>query len=343
MMAVSLVRALLIPVAPLLIGLDNMVSLMMNITGPKYYGDTLSIENVLSRDGHHFQGFTLPVPDTADTFSSQHRKNALSCILASSLSYERPALVKRVVQDDWGVNDVKVVDIGTTQAVWMQGDDFQLVAFRGTELFGVADWYTNLGLNVVSFGESSSGSNSLIHGKVHSGFYEGISGQEYRKIYDLVSSSGRPLFLTGHSLGGALAQLCCAFLLNDNFANIGGVYTFGQPATGDAEFSSSMRAAMTFQNWAFIFEDDLVPRLPLPLVELGPGRTVQIRKDGSWTFDTAPTSHWESMLKLPTRVPLLLRGILSPPAAIQASLPKCLWDHFPQHYADSLQMLGSRL
>jgi hypothetical protein len=73
-----------------------------------------------------------------------------------------------------------------------------------------------------------------------------------------------PLFVTGHSLGGALAVLCTAMLHRTEpalFANLRGVYTYGQPMVGDGDFAATCEpfAARTFRH---VYHSDLVPRLP---------------------------------------------------------------------------------
>lgn len=44
------------------------------------------------------------------------------------------------------------------------------------------------------------------------------------------------LFLTGHSLGGAMASLAAPDI-KDNFGGISAFYTFGQPRVGNPQFA----------------------------------------------------------------------------------------------------------
>ena len=51
------------------------------------------------------------------------------------------------------------------------------------------------------------------------------------------------LFLTGHSLGGALAVLAGAVLQFETNRSVTGVYTYGQPRVGDPDFSAAFDSA----------------------------------------------------------------------------------------------------
>ena len=63
-------------------------------------------------------------------------------------------------------------------------------------------------------------------------------------------------YITGHSLGGALAQIASAALIRDNLATC---YTFGSPRVGTAGFDEQVKCPhyRVINNW------DLVPGLPL--------------------------------------------------------------------------------
>ncbi len=77
----------------------------------------------------------------------------------------------------------------------------------------------------------------------------------------------RPLHLTGHSLGGALAILAALELSRLGFP-IAGVYTFGQPRVGNRDFKALYEtpgpdgAHLGDRTFLFVFQEDLVPRIP---------------------------------------------------------------------------------
>ena len=93
-----------------------------------------------------------------------------------------------------------------------------VLAFRGTEK-KLKDWKTDLRIKM----EAVEGKK----GRIHEGFqaaYEAVRNRIETKIKE---HPGVPLFITGHSLGGALAIVATRFLHADNLA---ACYTFGKSA-----------------------------------------------------------------------------------------------------------------
>jgi hypothetical protein len=71
----------------------------------------------------------------------------------------------------------------------------------------------------------------------------------------------RPLWLTGHSLGGALAQLA-AWRFQRQFRQVHQVYTFGAPMVGNGEASGAFNRTFPNKVFRYVHAPDLVPRLP---------------------------------------------------------------------------------
>ena len=71
-------------------------------------------------------------------------------------------------------------------------------------------------------------------------------------------AEGLPIFVTGHSLGGALATLGAAYLSGWGLA---ACYTFGAPRVGNKEFSSSLQTPI----YRVVNPLDTVPHIPTPL------------------------------------------------------------------------------
>ncbi|KAL6049195.1 C2 domain-containing protein [Balamuthia mandrillaris] len=84
-------------------------------------------------------------------------------------------------------------------------------------------------------------------------------------------SRKREIWITGHSLGGALATLFTAKLLLDYpqiNKRIGGLVTFGQPRLGDIHFARFMEERLMTTKGRqrylrFVNNNDIIPRLPL--------------------------------------------------------------------------------
>lgn len=99
---------------------------------------------------------------------------------------------------------------------------------------------------------------SRVGGRVHSGFLEAYARISDR--LDEVVAARRPeqkLWLTGHSLGGALAVLAAAHLAGR--ASIEGLYTYGCPRVGDRAFVDSLPDCV---HRRFVHRDDVIARIP---------------------------------------------------------------------------------
>ncbi|XP_024370194.1 triacylglycerol lipase OBL1 [Physcomitrium patens] len=74
------------------------------------------------------------------------------------------------------------------------------------------------------------------------------------------------LFITGHSLGGALASLYATMLhytgQTEIASKIGAVYTFGQPLVGDQDFVNYANSKLKGKFFRVVYCNDVVPRVP---------------------------------------------------------------------------------
>ncbi|CEI93252.1 hypothetical protein RMCBS344292_07491 [Rhizopus microsporus] len=73
------------------------------------------------------------------------------------------------------------------------------------------------------------------------------------------------LFITGHSLGGAMGTIFLGKMLQSNsplLEHFAGLYTYGQPKIGDAEFSRVFSPKMTSKIFHHAYNNDIIPRIP---------------------------------------------------------------------------------
>ena len=124
-----------------------------------------------------------------------------------------------------------------------------IVAFRGTVSVG----------NFLTDAEAALVHNGLFPGLVHYGFCRAVDAV-YPTVRSLLSGFPRELriWVTGHSLGGAMASLVAQRLAVDGYP-VRAVYTYGSPRAGDRKF----RDAYRLPNFRFVNDNDLVPHLPL--------------------------------------------------------------------------------
>lgn len=129
-------------------------------------------------------------------------------------------------------------------------DDFAVVAFRGTD--DIPDWIQNLKIDYVQ----------TPHGGVHRGFYESFQALKHQVRERLKQSNSTKVWITGHSLGGALAVICAEDLVASSDVEVCGLVTFGQPMVGKRDFAKHMEQMMPSKFAHFVNASDAVPRIP---------------------------------------------------------------------------------
>jgi len=173
---------------------------------------------------------------------------ALSLVLASSLSYAQPAEVTSTARDGWGLETCEFIEMDDTQCFVCSSSDAVLVAFRGSESLG--EWLGNLNLP----------STTRHYGKVHRGFLGAFQAIDAKLRTALTPFAGRPVLVTGHSLGGALAVVAAAEWRDH--VDVARVYTYGQPAVGNKDFCTYLEQYYAGRYYRFVNDDDIVPRVP---------------------------------------------------------------------------------
>jgi len=124
-------------------------------------------------------------------------------------------------------------------------DGMLVVAFRGTQP-SIADVVTDLRANLVP---ARGG------GRVHAGFLEAFDRIATRLGQVLASRPGLPVYMAGHSLGGALALVATRYLDSDG---TGATYTFGGPRVADDKFFERLKTPI----YRVVNAADGVPRIP---------------------------------------------------------------------------------
>ncbi len=152
------------------------------------------------------------------------------------------------------LGDCFIDNAPTARGFWAANDDHALLAFRGTEKDNVHD-------------VEADGDALLIDGggfRVHQGFYRYLNTVLWR-VRPLVASyrAAHPrqlIYMTGHSLGAALASLAFVYL-NDTAARL---YTLGCPRAGDQAFCSRLEAnSGAAGSYRVVDNEDVVAHVPL--------------------------------------------------------------------------------
>ena len=173
--------------------------------------------------------------ETSDFFKSE---SARLSIIASKKAYSEEKFINGFIHlgnikaDASSVLDFSIQQIGGGQSsgdVWYSKDkNTLLIAFKGTN--NATDLIADLGImDKIRGGGTDFKEGS---GKVHSGFYKTMKGMK-TEIDDIIRKfPDAEIIVTGHSLGGAVAELYGQTLEEDNVE----IISIGAPQVGDQEF-----------------------------------------------------------------------------------------------------------
>ena len=137
-------------------------------------------------------------------------------------------------------------------------DDSIYIAFRGSETDSQGfqdDWLeTNFQTSIINADAGDAAVN------LHQGFYEAWKDSEKWIKNILKAYPDRAVYITGHSLGGAIAQIAGLMLEKDsNTLPVTAVYTFGAPPVGgDLWLAEMERSGMNDKVVNFVHPDDPV-------------------------------------------------------------------------------------
>jgi len=224
-----------------------------------------------------------------------------------------------------------------------------ILCYRGTELANLGNW----------LGDADVGSESVTLGDdvlgVHSGFYRNVRATrgpvirelrlalEGRSLADPEERTDHPLealYVTGHSLGGAMAVLFSLWVVGiaehrPIADRLRAVYTFGQPLTV-GEPLPGVAHAVGSKLFRHVIPRDIIPILPAApwgrLIHLG--REYRL-ESGEWRESETPATQLSNLREIPG-------SLLSffAPVKRRHSARYSMADHAPHHYIAALRPKG---
>ncbi len=192
--------------------------------------------------------------------------------MACDLAYSGKKEILTTVQS-WGLNLVDVIskkkglDIDT-QCYIMDDDEEIIVVFRGSE--SRADWFANF--------QASQDPGPLDGTRAHEGFQDAL----YPAVISLTrhihtaAISNKRVWITGHSLGGALCSLYAGMLIENGIA-VYGIYTFASPRPGSPKFERQLNKLVTGPHYRVVNDGDIVPHLPPEPFFSHPGKRIILK------------------------------------------------------------------
>ena len=161
---------------------------------------------------------------------------------------KRRMLESSLKQIGWQLVDT--ISVNATQAYVACNEEFAVLAFRGTEADRMRD---------IRADAKATQTTCPTGGRVHSGFkeqYDDVAGQ-VEMVLNRQETKGKPLFITGHSLGGAVAAIATR-RLNAEY-QIASCYTYGSPRVGTEEWVAQVKTPF----YRIVNSADPVPTVPL--------------------------------------------------------------------------------
>lgn len=191
--------------------------------------------------------------------------NAVSLCNAALLAYSPQDDVRRfLTQWDFDLATFRPLRQADTQGFVVRGPAGVVVSFRGTEPTNILDWLSDFNYHALDFCKSHGFVPNVIRGSVHGGFAAALNvvRNDLLEVVGDLAKPGDRLWITGHSLGAALAVLAAAVLKFEANFEIAGLYTYGQPRVGDAEFSKALDDALNGRFLRYVNDQDIVPHVP---------------------------------------------------------------------------------
>ncbi|MBL8892690.1 MAG: lipase family protein [Planctomycetaceae bacterium] len=167
--------------------------------------------------------------------------------------------------------EAQLISVKNTQVYIGRSEQSIVLAFRGSESFatidGFRDWLLTNARNFLILPEGQLGTDFVAAGvgaRFHSGFMSALADiwDEMFAVVDRhYSEQERPIWVTGHSLGGAIALLC-GWRLQQHFLNVHQICTFGAPMIGNEAAAAAFVREFPDKIYRYVDVGDIVPKLP---------------------------------------------------------------------------------
>jgi len=243
-----------------------------------------------------------------------------------------------------GFDAVNTFDNNNLQGFWCVHDEVALLAFRGTS--NPRQWIRDARFFPAPYP----------WGRLHVGFRNGVNAHtaDLRKFMNAAAAgSAAFVWMTGHSLGGALAVISASklTLLGPPAVVPPRVYTYGQPRVGLSGFAERFKQEFPERLVRFINEDDIVPRVPpifqhtgLPKHIIRPGVLELAMAENAPALSDEQSERFAALQRACARVP----GAVVPESMAEVApdaSPRLIDDEpqalTPQQFADLQYGLGA--
>lgn len=214
---------------------------------------------------------------------------SLSLAVACDLAYKAKSTIEKTAPK-WGYGNVVFVDVKKgrdidTQGYVMSNETDIICVFRGSE--SIEDWFANF--------QAVRDPGPLNGTLAHEGFQDALFPAviALTNAVDSSEHKNKRIWVTGHSLGGALCSLYSGMMIENGY-DIYGIYTFASPRPADDTFASALNGAMVSgPHYRVVNEGDIVPHVPPEPFFSHPGRRIILEKSKI----ERSTSQWTKLRK----------------------------------------------
>jgi hypothetical protein len=188
------------------------------------------------------------------------RGNALAMAWMSQLAYETRLPDKiRAIGEVWQLDEIHIVEqpakstlpLSDTRGMIASKGEARIIAFAGTDPLHLLNWVSDFYL-----GQRTA--------EAHAGFVDAAAAvwpQVGAAIEGCVQEK-RPLFVTGHSLGAAIALATVDRARREKGLDRAQVFIFGAPRVGRADFVARYNAAFGLTTYRLVHGRDIVATVP---------------------------------------------------------------------------------
>jgi hypothetical protein len=260
----------------------------------------------------------------------------------------------------------------TAYLIQSQDGSVVILAYRGTQPANLVNWLTDADILPDQIAFPFPGSEETF--AVHAGFYRNVRATRYAVIAALqramlgrsvlddgtgaaslpdggaMASPMRALYVTGHSLGGAMAALMSVMLATepeyvDAFGDVScGAYTFGQPMVGSPAFAvrCDEHEFLAGNVFRYIYRRDPVPHLPPRDSDHFQHFGREFSYEGAFPWPET-TNHPAEQMGFVVELLGAALGFVADQLRALRSLPLqfSFADHGPQHYVSALTPPGT--
>ena len=185
---------------------------------------------------------------------------ALAMAWMSQLAYETRLPDKiRAIGALFGLAEVRILKqpakstlpLSDTRGIIANKENALILAFAGTDPLNLLNWVSDFYLG-------RPGADA------HEGFQDAADAvwPEVGTAIERCMEEKRPLFVTGHSLGAAIALATVDRARREKGLDSAQVFVFGAPRVGQAEFVTKYNAAFGLTTYRLVHGRDIVPTVP---------------------------------------------------------------------------------